>query len=96
MRRAKEKVGELFNCHVNKLSQTIVAGHLAKGHKVVFKSSSSSSSSSSMVRMERGSSMGRKETRKYDEDFSNSILESFKKMENVAKYLKLSMPRAPA
>ena len=61
MRRAKEKVGELFNCHVNKLSQTIVAGHLATGHKVVFKSSSSSSSS--MVRMERGSSMGRKETR---------------------------------
>ena len=75
VRRAKEKVGELFNCHVNKLSQTIVAGHLATGHKVVFKSSSSSS----MGRKERGSSMGRKETRKYDEDFSNSILESFKK-----------------
>ena len=37
VRRAKEKVGELFNCHVNKLSQTIVAGHLATVHKVVFK-----------------------------------------------------------
>ena len=37
MRRAKEKVGEMFNCHVNKLSQTIVAGHLSTVHKVVFK-----------------------------------------------------------
>ena len=27
----------MFNCHVNKLSQTIVAGHLATVHKVVFK-----------------------------------------------------------
>ena len=32
VRRAKEKVGELFNCHVNKLSQTIVAGHIMAVH----------------------------------------------------------------